>query len=280
MLHHDCYTAEAANPKRWLLMLHGILGTGANWRTFARRLCSARPEWGVVTADLRMHGDSQDEPSPHNLDACVDDLVALSSHLRERLGDRGFAAVAGHSFGSKVALLFAARRNAERAPLESLWILDAEVGSRIDRMTAGDDTVQKILGYLEALPPSFARKSDFVASLVARGLTTGVAEWLAMNLERVDASLRLRTDVTAIRELLGDYLQRDAYDDLRSVAQQTEVHVVLGGASDTVSDAGRDSYEALAGAGELALTTLPGAGHWVHVDAFKELLELVTQELP
>ncbi|MEM7167178.1 MAG: alpha/beta hydrolase [Planctomycetota bacterium] len=268
LLHHDSYTAGPDKPERWLLLLHGILGSGSNWRTFARRLCAARPQWGVVTADLRLHGASLAAPGPHSVARCVDDLEALSSHL-----GISFTAIGGHSFGSKVALLFAERLVARHTDLDALWILDAEVAARSDRLTSGDDTVQRILGYLEAMPPYFDKRTEFTDRLLAEGLTQGVADWLAMNLGRDGERLRLSTDVAAIRGLLSDYLALDGTVALEQVLARADVHVVLGGRSDTVSASGRSYYEGLAASDQIDLKVLPDAGHWVHVDAFRELLD-------
>ncbi len=48
-----------AEPDRWLGFLHGILGSGANWRTFAKQIVTAKPEWGALLVDLRLHGESR-----------------------------------------------------------------------------------------------------------------------------------------------------------------------------------------------------------------------------
>ena len=81
-----------------MAFLHGILGSGANWRTFARRFVEAKPTWRAVLVDLRKHGASQDFPAPHTLVACADDLRALEKSIGR------FDGVLGHSFGGKVAL--------------------------------------------------------------------------------------------------------------------------------------------------------------------------------
>ena len=57
-----------------LLVLHGILGSGANWATFARRRVEADPAESVALVDLRMHGRSQGAPPPHDLDRCVEEI--------------------------------------------------------------------------------------------------------------------------------------------------------------------------------------------------------------
>ena len=63
-------TAAGGNPERWLLVLHGIYGSGRNWGSIARRLVDARPEWGVLLVDLRLHGGSTSGfEGPHTLAA-------------------------------------------------------------------------------------------------------------------------------------------------------------------------------------------------------------------
>ena len=59
ILSHTRVVAKDAEPKMWLLMLHGIYGSGRNWGTIARRLVEARPEWGVLLVDLRNLLDSE-----------------------------------------------------------------------------------------------------------------------------------------------------------------------------------------------------------------------------
>ena len=38
MLNHTRVAAEGHTPDRWLLVLHGIYGSGRNWGSIARRL--------------------------------------------------------------------------------------------------------------------------------------------------------------------------------------------------------------------------------------------------
>jgi esterase len=97
--HSTPVTAPGATPSRWMLVLHGILGSGANWRSFARRLTAADPSLGLVLVDLRMHGQSQGAPSPHTLEATARDLFRLQEALALPV-----SGVIGHSFGGKVAL--------------------------------------------------------------------------------------------------------------------------------------------------------------------------------
>jgi esterase len=101
ILNHSRVTAPDSTPERWLLVLHGIYGTGRNWGTIAKRLAEERPGWGVLLVDLRLHGGSTGFEPPHTLGAAADDVDRLVEHL-----DFHAAAVMGHSFGGKVALLY------------------------------------------------------------------------------------------------------------------------------------------------------------------------------
>src|SRR5262245_6922805 len=115
LAHHEVQ-AEGARPARNALLLHGILGSQMNLRSFARRLVEAYPQWRIVLPDLRAHGDSPTLAPPHTVEACAADLreLAQSLGLEPEL-------ICGHSFGGKVALAYAA---AAPPGLRQVWVLD------------------------------------------------------------------------------------------------------------------------------------------------------------
>lgn len=81
-LAHAILKEPSSTPSRWMFFLHGILGSGANWRTFAKQIVTARPEWGAVLVDLRLHGESQSGfAKPHTIAAAADDVLALAHEL-------------------------------------------------------------------------------------------------------------------------------------------------------------------------------------------------------
>ena len=118
---HETVVAADAQPRAWLLVLHGVFGSAANWRMFARRLAAERPDWGFLLADLRGHNRSLGAPGPHRLDSMAADLLHLEAPQGEIRG------VMGHSLGGKVALAYAAKRGGE---LDQLWMLDSRPGTR------------------------------------------------------------------------------------------------------------------------------------------------------
>lgn len=97
---------------RTAFILHGLLGSGRNWRTFARNLASTistsspSSDWRMILVDLRNHGRSagiEGLDRPH-------DMVNAASDLANLVKSEGWAwpdVVIGHSMGGKVALQFA-----------------------------------------------------------------------------------------------------------------------------------------------------------------------------
>ncbi len=200
VLAHHLVSAEGREPEAWALVLHGIFGLGANFRSVARKLVERRPEWGMVLVDLRAHGESQGLSPPHDLAAVVRDLDALSAHL-----GRPVQGLIGHSFGGKVALAYL-----EQHPgvMKLACVLDSMPGPR--RVT-GDDVVSRVLADLEAIPQPIASREAFHAHMTSRGYAKGIVDWLAMNVRRDGDAYRLRLDLPAIRLMLDDYWARDLW---------------------------------------------------------------------
>ncbi len=278
--HHALVAPEGAAPAGWLLFLHGIMGSGPNWRTIARRLVAARPDWGAVFVDLRMHGRSQAAPPPHTLAAVAEDLERLAQDLAAR--GMGVAGVIGHSFGGKAALAYR-----QRAPegLVETWVLDASPSARAGALaesgtaapeTPGDGAGDVLLA-LESLSGQFPSRDEFLAAMTDRGFSRPLAEWLAMNLDRVDDGVRMRLDLGAVRALLADYYAQDLWPAVESAELPGQLRFVVAGRSSAVSEDDRARLESLAG-DRLALHVVD-AGHWLHMEAADALLQLFSDEL-
>lgn len=290
--HHALVAAPNAAPARWMLVLHGILGSGANWRTFARRLSEAQVEgagaagaasspWGFILVDLRGHGASQGPPPPHTVAAAADDLLRLGDRLG--LDIRG---VMGHSFGGKVALAYLERRVAE---IDRFFLLDSDPSASPGG--ASDSTSVRVLSLLRSLPQPMESRAAFLEAVQAAGHSRVIAEWLAMNLRREDDGFRFRLDLDVMSELLADYFARDLWHVLEDPPAPPDggagalpggrrIHVVLGGRSTSISPAARDRFEALAArAPWFSVHVLPRAGHWLHADDPDGLFEVIRAAL-
>lgn len=247
-------------------MTHGIYGAGSNWRGIARKLTERRPEWGVVLVDLRQHGRSEAGSPPHTVAACADDLRALVGELG------GVTAIAGHSFGGKVAL-------ATRAliSVEQTWMLDSSPGPRPLYMTDPGNSVIRVLELMERMPRTWPTRDDFVAAVVAEGHELALAQWLAMNVVPDPAgALTLRLDPAALREMISDYSAIDLWPTLLEPAHGC-VEIVVAERASVFTPADR---ERLAHVPAHVHGHAIDAGHWLHIDAPGTMIELLATELP
>ena len=246
-------------------MTHGIYGSGMNWRGIARKITDRRPEWGVVLVDLRQHGRSEPGVPPHSIAACADDLRALIDELG------GVSAIAGHSFGGKVAL---ATRPLVAA--SQTWVLDASPSAHPDAMADPDNTVLRVLDVMQRLPKSWPRRDDFVAAVIADGHDPGLAQWLAMNVAPDDSGvLRLRLDLAALRAMLADYYATDLWGSLED-ERGGDVEIVVATRASTLSSQDR---ERLAHAPRHVHVHPIDAGHWLHIEAPGAVVERFAADL-
>lgn len=272
LVHHDLVAAQAASPEKWMLVLHGILGSGANWRSFARRLASACPRWGFVLVDLRAHGQSTSAPPPHTVRAAADDLVRLQAHLK--LPVKG---VLGHSFGGKVALALA---DVNPTRFEQVWVLDSQPGTRHEELTSARTAA--VVRMLEEMPRTLPTRDRFVEIVEERGYDRTFAAWLAMNLRRSPDGdgFALRVDMRAIRSMFESYYETDLWDVVTHHEKAEEMRFVVGGKSDVLSAADRSRLQdSAARAAHVTVHTLPSAGHWVQVDDPEGLFAIVSSAL-
>lgn len=269
-------TAKDTTPSKWLVFLHGILGSGANWRTFARQITATRPEWGALLVDLRLHGDSQDFAPPHTLEAAARDIVEAIPSLPggAEVPIRG---VLGHSFGGKVGIELA-RQLAEstNGPIDQLIVVDSTPGARPDYR--GSSGVRHIVELLTQLPPEFPDRNAFTAWAEERGVSRPTAMWLAMNVRPVPNTTRFefRLDIPAIRTMMEDYFAQDLWPVIEHPSGHMKTHLIAGGDSEVLEAADLERARSLSG---VTVDVIPNAGHWVHVDAPDTLRELVLADL-
>lgn len=268
MLSHAIVTAPGSAPTRACLVLHGILGSKTNWRSLARRFAEALPDWSFVLVDLREHGASRGMGPPHTLAAAARDLGDLAADLA--LPVRG---VLGHSFGAKVALAHAG----EAPSLTHLAVVDANPGARPDGR--GSEASLRALDTLDAIGPSWPTREAFLAAVVAAGHDRPTAAWLAMNLEHADEGFRLRVDVAAVRSLLEGYFHTDLWPVVEAAPSGRRTTFILGGDSGVMDPPELARLDAVAARGGCEVVVVPGAGHWVHVDAPDATVAAVTRAL-
>jgi len=261
-----------------MLFLHGILGSGPNWRTFAKQVVAAQPEWGAVLVDLRLHGESQEGfAAPHTIATTAGDVQELIATLEAAEGGgaaRRVRGVLGHSFGGKIALELARQRGGD---LDQLFVVDSTPSARPSGR--GSESTQHIVDLLAGLPSEFPDRNAFTAWIEERGVSRPTAMWLAMNVRPIPNTTRFvfRVDVAGIREMLADYFRRDLWEVLEQPAEGRggkvmQSHLIVGGRSSIVDEADRERAKRCP---HTTLDVIEEADHWVHVDAPDTLRTLV-----
>ncbi len=284
LLHTSRVAGDA--PTQWMLCMHGILGAGGNWRSFSRKLVERRTDIGVVLVDLRMHGASQGLPPPHTLEAAAMDVVSVVAWLRQE--GLKVCALLGHSFGGKVVMCLREMLDG----IDQFWIIDASPTARpgllgaveavqgVEAAQVGKAStgVPAIIRMLDELPDTFADRAAFVATVVSRGHTSQLAQWLAMNLEPRDGSYVFRLDLTAIRSMLTDYYASDLWSAIESGSG--ELHVIAAGKSSALDEDDRARLEMLESRRLVTVHEFREAGHWVQVEALDRLVTTIAEALP
>ena len=266
LLHHDRIVAPGASPRSWLFVLAGIFGAGRNWNVVSRALVRARPEWGVVAADLRGHGSSPTMAPPHTLGACVEDLWALARSLPTPP-----EAILGHSFGGKVALLYG---DEPEHGIRSTWVVDSTPDAR-----PPDGSAWRMLEVLRGAPGPFASRDEAIRAVEAHGYARPVAQWMGTNVVAEGDVYVWRLDPDLMEALLRDFFATDAWPAVEGahgpqvhLIQATESSILTPEAAARIEDAGRLT-------GRAHLHRVEG-GHWLNADNPEALVQLLVEGLP
>lgn len=225
-----------------LVVLHGFLGAGENWRTVLKPY---QERFTVYYLDQRNHGRSP-HASPHTYPALVEDL-----HFFLTTQGIGSATFLGHSMGGKVGALFALRYPKR---VERLIVVDMPLHSTTH-------SHQDILLAMAALErASLQTRNEAASFLEAQAIDSATAQFLLKSLERLpQGGFRWRVNLPLF---LQDYAEitRGIDDSAGFFAGPTAF--IRGSDSDYLTDQGlAAATRAFPGA---QLFTVPRAGHWVH----------------
>jgi esterase len=234
----------APNREPPVLLLHGLLGSGANWHGIAQRL--AERHW-VLVPDLRGHGRS---PAGDGIS-----YPALAADLVELLAARGIprATVIGHSMGGKAAMWLALTAP-ER--VSALGVVDIAPAAYPDRFAS-------LLSALRALPlAEVADRRGADARLSAAVPDPAVRGYALQNLTRDrGGAWRWRLDLGALGAAMAELR---GFPDPGQAQFAGPALFVYGTESDYLTS---DHLGRIRTLFPLArLRPVAGAGHWVYTD--------------
>ena len=246
-LHYQVYGSGA----RKLVVLHGLFGSGDNWRSIAQKYLQS--DFEVYLIDQRNHGRSFHHPV-HTYDALAKDVLALLDELA-----LSHVTLLGHSMGGKTAM-----RLAELAGDRISQLIVADIAPR-----AYVHSHTHIIEAMKSLPVTEATsRKELEVFMEARLPDPVLRGFLLKSVERLESGhYRWRINIPAIE---NDYDAIIGWEPFQQ-ALKLPTLFVAGGASKYIS---ADDHDIIHSHFENSnVVTIPGAGHWLHYQAPKPFTE-------
>lgn len=248
-------------------LLHGIFGSGNNWRGFLQKLLEERPDLRVILIDLRNHGESPHFTESNTLMQAAFDVLDLQRVVGS------FQAVIGHSFGGKVALQCA--NIPFHNEIEEIWVLDASPGPTTTDLNDQNEVV-RVLNMLRSIKLPVDKRSLVKEQLLEKGASMMISQWMTTNLQRRDEGYCWKFNLDGIQEMLEDYFQQDLWLVLEDPDLPMSVNMIRASQSDRWDE---DSIYRLDNLPTRSNSYVLEAGHWLHVDNPKGLLKILKKKL-
>jgi len=231
--------------------MHGVFGSSDNWQTLGKEFAE---HYKVYLVDLRNHGRS-----PHSdkftYDAMAQDILGLMKD--EGIDD---AHILGHSMGGKVAMHLATNYPDKVNRLIVVDIAPKHYPPHHQQIFEGFRSVD--LASIKSRKEADEQMSKVVSNM-------GVRQFILKNLDRDSAGFRWKLNIDAIEasvEEVGIGLERGVHFDGPTL-------FIAGGKSDYISKEDHELISALFS--NTQISTISGAGHWVHAEKPIELKESV-----
>jgi pimeloyl-ACP methyl ester carboxylesterase len=135
--------------------------------------------------------------------------------------------------------------------------------------------VAALLDVLLRMPETMPSRAEARAALMAEGLTAPLADWLLLNLTPRADVYGWRIDRAALAALHARIAAEDLWPAIESPGLPGTARCVRGGSSRFVSD---DDAARLQAAG-CPVITIPGAGHFLHVEQPRLVADAVAASL-
>lgn len=243
-----------------VVILHGLFGSGTNWRGVARLL---EGRYRVITVDLRNHGRSPNVPGMRYTDMAGDVLRLLDDLALEA------PLLVGHSMGGKVAMMLALTHPRR---LRGLVVVDiAPVSYR-----HGDEH----RGYIRALEKldaeGVASRAEADERLAAEVPDRGVRQFLLQNLVYDNGAYRVRLGLDAIDADMDAIL---GFEPPSGAGPWEGSALFIAGGESPYLDARHHAAVRKWFPGA-EIETVAGGGHWVHAQAPEKVSALISEFAP
>ncbi|MCB0406689.1 MAG: alpha/beta hydrolase [Bdellovibrionales bacterium] len=245
-----------------LVFLHGLLGSGANWRKVTSSL---QDKYRILLYDQRGHGRSFHPTSGYRPEDYAEDLL----QILDELGWKKIALV-GHSMGGRNALVFAANH-----PERVQCLVVEDIGP--DASEAGVSRIQRLLNLV---PVPFSSRleakrffeEDFPKRLMGKDNAVTLANYFYTNIqEQPDGTADWRFSLNGVLESLQEGHRKERWVEVEKL--QCPTLWVRGEFSE---DLDRDIFQQiLTRRPDILGVEVAQSGHWVHFDQVAEFTRIL-----
>ncbi len=236
-----------------IIIMHGLFGSGDNWRSIAKNLEST---YQCIVVDMRNHGRSPHDPEM-NFTVMAEDIHKLMIALNlEKVS------LIGHSMGGKVAMQFAL---SHPNLVDKLIVVDIAPKNYPPHHST-------VIEAIEAIAPNEIEERSDAENIFARflGQDQSTIQFLMKNLTRLNGGgfswkANMPVIISSYALLVEEIKSNGSFDG--------KVLFVRGENSRYILD---DDLEAITGLfPHYTLNTIANAGHWVHAEAPEAFSEVV-----
>jgi esterase len=265
-LNHFHYQITGPEEAPKAVFLHGLLGSGANWRKITSHL---QDRFHILVFDQRGHGRSFHPESGYRPEDYADDLSQILDEMNWPK-----IHLIGHSLGGRNALNFAFR-HPER--VKSLTIED--IGPE-----PAPGSMDKIKRLLELVPVPFSSRAEakeffedeFPKRLMGQGQSNTLANFFFTNIvEQPDGTSHWRFSLKGVYESLESGHSVDRWEEVKNLQMPT-----LWIRGERSQDLTPETFQKIRIVNpQIKGVEVARSGHWVHFDQPEEFTRILREFL-
>ncbi len=248
--------SEVLGPEneKTILILHGLFGSIANWRSIARYFAD---NYRIISLDLRNHGRSPWHENMRYVDLAGDVAAFMESNSIQK------PHIIGHSMGGKTLMTLLQRFNIE---IDVPFVID------IAPVQYGHDH-DVPLGAMESVDLAGLETRKEIDSQLAKSVAeNALRQYLMQNLVRNKDRYEWRINLKSIRNNMSHLI-----DYKKTGIADSRVVFIRGEQSDYVLPEHHDQiYHLFPNA---QIRSIADCGHWLHVEKPGELVQIIESRL-
>lgn len=249
-----------------LVFLHGLLGSGNNWRKVTSSL---KDDYHILIFDQRGHGRSFQPETGYAPEDYAEDLSRILDEL-----EWGPVHLVGHSMGGRNALAFS-----KLYPEKLISLVIEDIGPISDQSSV--DKIERLLGLV---PVPFADRhqardffeKDFPRRLMGGERAVSLANYFYTNIaEQPDGTFSWRFSLKGVLQSLLEGRAKERWDEVKALKGP-----VLWVRGEHSEDLTREVFnQVLMANSHIQGVEVKDSGHWVHYDQVEEFTHLLREFL-